>query len=159
MKTIFSNSQRRLPAPKIKMLDAFTVKAAILAGLDLGDDEIISVNFVSSGKILKLNSFFLGHDFSTDVISFNYKNNGFPTAGDVAVELFICPATALEFSTRGGESYPSEMSLYLVHGLLHAAGERDYTEKEILSMRSKERKIMPLLAHQFNFSKIFPECK
>lgn len=84
--------------------------------------EEIYVVFVSDNEIRKLNRVFLKHDRPTDVIAFNYtpakKNLPF---GDIYVSL----DTARRQAHR--QKYPSEqeISLLVLHGLLHLFGYED----------------------------------
>ena len=71
----------------------------------------------------RANAEFVGHEGTTDVITFSYFDDPdslFP--GEAAVELIICIDAALrEGAAREDSSYSREMVLYLVHGLLHSA--------------------------------------
>ena len=73
------------------------------------------------------------------------------------VELIINPdAAAREGRERNG-GYPAEMALYLVHGLLHSAGEDDLSPAPRRRMRRREKECLAALAEEFDFSRIFPE--
>ena len=157
---IFSNSQKRHPAPKIKVLHDFIERAVQVAGLRLEEDEAVALNFLSARKMRQINCAFLGHDYDTDVISFDYRSGHPGRTGDLAAEIFICPDMAERYSCANlGTSYHDEMALYIVHGLLHAAGELDSTPEQISSMRRKEKAAISRLKKVFAFEKIFPARK
>lgn len=105
--------------------------------------------------MIKINSDFLNHHYLTDVICFNY---GSVLDGEIAVEIFISPDIA---KIRAREilntTYANEMVLYIVHGILHAAGELDKTESQQKKMYKKQTDIIKTLAHEFYFSEVFPE--
>ena len=106
--------------------------------------------------MLKLNQDFLNHNYLTDVICFNYQLDH-NVDDDVAVEIFISPDIALSRSNEDKKLfYSSELVLYIVHGILHASGELDTTEKQKLSMRKKEAKIIKILKTEFDFNEVFP---
>ena len=51
------------------------------------------------------------------------------------------------------------MALYIVHGMLHAAGEDDLEESARLSMRAAETRLLTALDREFSFAELFPEKK
>ena len=51
------------------------------------------------------------------------------------------------------------MALYIVHGMLHAAGEDDLEDSARLSMRAAEARLLTALAREFSFAGLFPEEK
>lgn len=105
-----------------------------------------------------MNREFVGHQGTTDVITFNYLENGSLVPGDVAIEI----AVGVEVAQREGEerpdsSYAQEMVLYIVHGLLHCAGEDDLDEKSAGRMRRREQEVISELEKEFDFNEIFPQ--
>ena len=96
----------------------------------------------------RINREFLNHDYLTDVICFNYRDEpGFEQdPEDPAVEIFISPDIAAERAEDNPEfAYESELLLYIVHGVLHAAGKRDKTPEEKKDMRNAENEIITRL--------------
>lgn len=99
----------------------------------------------------------LGHEGTTDVITFAYLEEEL-MPGELAVELVVCP----EYARREGErrkrsSYADEMVLYLVHGLLHAAGEDDLAPDVRRRMRRREREVTGVLRKHYDFAAIFAD--
>ena len=80
-----------------------------------------------------LNKKFLGHDYVTDVITFNLNN---------AAEIVICPMVAYQNARTYGQNITAELLLYVIHGLLHLAGYDDHSPKDINSMRRMEQKLL-----------------
>lgn len=107
----------------------------------------------------RLNNRHLGHDYVTDVICFDYAFCGEELmAGDVAAEILVSPDMALLRSANDSDlNYSEELVLYIVHGMLHAAGMRDRTDKERRAMRRAEKKVMKALRKKFPLGNIFPE--
>ena len=76
------------------------------------------IHFCSDRAIRALNKKFLKHDYPTDVISFEPQD-------DMPAFIAVSYDTALSSYRRYGCSPQEELTLYLVHGLLHSAGHED----------------------------------
>lgn len=101
----------------------------------------LSYNYISDEAMLQLNQRHLGHDYVTDIITFEYK--GRPR---IEGEVFIAPEQvkrqAVDYRTRTAH----EMLRVTAHGLLHLVGFKDHTEQERKEMRSEEEKALILHA-------------
>ena len=96
----------------------------------IGDVNII---FCSDPYILDVNINYLGHDYYTDIITFDYVE------GDVlSGDLFISIDSVRENASFYGADFPTELRRVMVHGLLHLIGYDDHTPEEQKEMRSKE---------------------
>lgn len=148
-----------MPPPSRKQIRKMTARAVELAGLNLPENALVSLNFVGDRMMAHVNLEYVGHTGTTDVISFCYcEDDMFDIEDEVAVELFICADTARrEGEARKDSSYAREMVLYIVHGLLHAAGEDDLSPEPRRRMRRRERQVMKKLEEDYDFNKIFPE--
>lgn len=118
----------------------------------------IAVNFVDSETISRINREFVGHEGTTDVISFNYSVEGDACPDDVNAELFICTDTAALVAKRLKKKFSEEVALYVVHGILHVSGEDDLNPRDRKRMRRLEREVLSELHKSFDFSVVFPEC-
>jgi probable rRNA maturation factor len=125
--------------------------------LDKNSDFSIAVNFVDTDTICRINEEFVGHKGTTDVISFNYTVKGDICPDDINAELFICTDTAELVAKRLKKKFSDEITLYLVHGILHVSGEDDLTPADRRRMRRLERKVLAELRKSFDFNMIFPE--
>ncbi|MDD3885586.1 MAG: rRNA maturation RNase YbeY [Victivallaceae bacterium] len=159
----YSWETRRYPRPNRWLFERFAVRAAHFARLPETPDWGFNLRFVGDRAMTAANHDFVGHIGTTDVITFSYfdaPETLFP--GEPAVELIICcDAARREGQKRAGESdYSREMALYVVHGLLHSAGEDDLAPETRRSMRRREREVMGQLVKEFDFAGIFPppEC-
>ncbi len=90
--------------------------------------------------LLDQNIKFLGHDFYTDIITFDYCVQNI-VSGDLLVSLDRVEENAKEYNV----SRETELNRVLVHGLLHLCGYGDKTPKEIEIMRKKEDYYLALL--------------
>lgn len=96
----------------------------------IGDVNII---FCSDPYILDVNINYLGHDYYTDIITFDYVE-GNVLSGD----LFISIDSVRENASFYGSEFPVELRRVMVHGILHLIGYDDHTPEEQAVMRSKE---------------------
>jgi len=81
---------------------------------------MISVSFVGTRAITKLNEQYLRHEGATDVISFGMGRDapGSPAIGDI----YICPDVARRNAKRHRIPIGQELARLVVHGALHVAG-------------------------------------
>jgi len=93
----------------------------------------ISIIFCSDNYILDINRRYLGHDYFTDIITFDYCE-GDRLSGD----LFISVDSVQENSVEYGTEFKDELNRVIVHGILHLIGYDDHTEEDVKVMRSKE---------------------
>ena len=102
----------------------------------LGDVNII---FCSDPYILNINLQYLGHDYFTDIITFDYCE-GKKISGD----LFISVDSVRENAAFYKTDFNEELHRVIVHGILHLIGYDDHTEGDIKVMRSKENYYLEL---------------
>ncbi len=133
-------------------------RAAALCKLPIGENQEFNVVFAGDRSMASINRDFVGHEGTTDVITFNYlEGDEPPEEYDVAVELVICPDVAWrEGEARADSSYARELVLYIVHGMLHCSGCDDLTPGDRRKMRRAERRVMTVLEQEFDFEMIFP---
>lgn len=99
----------------------------------------ISIIFCSDNYILDINRRYLGHDYFTDIITFDYCE-GDRLSGD----LFISVDSVRENSVEYGTEFKDELNRVIVHGILHLIGYDDHTEEDVKVMRSKEEYYLSL---------------
>ena len=103
---------------------------------NLNFDEV-SIYFVDTPTICEMHKQFFDDPTTTDCISFpmdSAEDEGYRVMGDV----FVCPETAHSYvATDGGNVY-KEITLYVVHGLLHLIGYDDIEDEDIMQMRNAE---------------------
>ena len=93
----------------------------------------VNIIFCSDPYILDVNLKYLGHDYFTDIITFDYCE-GKLLSGD----LFISIDSVRENSIFYNTEFEQELNRVIVHGLLHLIGYDDHTESDIATMRAKE---------------------
>jgi len=85
--------------------------------------------FCDDDYILETNRQFLGHDYYTDIITFDYTNSRH-IAGDMVISLDTVRSNAEML----GVSYKQELLRVIIHGVLHLCGINDkgLGEREIM---------------------------
>ena len=96
----------------------------------------ISLAFVDNPSIHQLNRRYLNHDEPTDVLSFPLSE---PGAGRLKGELVVGAEVALAQARERGHDVQAELTLYVIHGLLHLCGYDDHANGEAAKMRQRER--------------------
>ena len=99
-------------------------------GRKIGDINII---FCSDPYLLDVNKKYLGHDYYTDIITFDYCEKDI-LSGD----LFISVDCVRDNASFYGTEFSNELNRVMVHGVLHLIGYDDHTDEDIAVMRSKE---------------------
>ena len=90
----------------------------------------INYIFCSDERILEVNRQFLGHDYYTDIITFDYSTRSV-VSGDIYISLDTVYANQAEY----GEN---ELLRVIIHGLLHLTGQNDKTPEDEREMHRKE---------------------
>lgn len=125
--------------PKIKKRETTAwIKAVVaLYKRRLGD---IGYMFVDDEKILEVNREYLGHDYYTDVITFDYDEDDV-VSGDIVISLDTVRSNAELF----GKEYDDELHRVIIHGILHLCGINDKGPGEREIMEAAENKALALL--------------
>lgn len=99
----------------------------------------ISYCFCSDEKILEANREFLGHDYFTDVITFDYSRHD-RISGDILISLDTVASNA----ELVGDSYERELLRVIIHGVLHLCGINDKGPGEREVMEREENSALRL---------------
>ena len=95
--------------------------------------------FCSDEDILRYNRDFLGHDYYTDIITFDYSLPR-KIEGDMVISLETVASNAEDL----GVSYDQELLRVIVHGVLHLCGINDKGPGEREKMEAEENKALAL---------------
>jgi len=99
----------------------------------------INYVFVDDERILEVNRQFLGHDYYTDIITFDYSQ-GRIISGD----LYISLDTVASNAELLGPSYARELHRVIIHGVLHLCGINDKGPGEREVMEACEDRALAL---------------
>lgn len=131
---LVNQSQTDLP---ISTKSVQALVKGFVAHADVFYDEV-SIHLVDTATISSLHSQYFDDPTTTDCISFpmdDPEDQGYRVMGDV----FVCPATAIEYAkNHQGDSY-KEATLYVIHGLLHLIGYDDIEDEDREQMRAAEK--------------------
>jgi probable rRNA maturation factor len=106
------------------------------AGARSGKSDIILTN---DQKVYEINSEFLGHDYFTDIITFNY-NKGKTVNGEIYISVDRVKENAEKYSVQ----FRSEIRRVIFHGFLHLCGYDDSTAEEKRRMSEMEEMYLAL---------------
>ncbi len=125
--------------PKIRKRDTSRWIKAVAAthGRKVGE---IGYMFVDDEKILEVNNEYLGHDYYTDIITFDY-DEGDVLNGDLVISLDTVRTNAEFFN----KVYEDELNRVIIHGILHLCGINDKGPGEREIMEENENKALALL--------------
>jgi probable rRNA maturation factor len=98
------------------------------------------IRFVSDAEMSQLNWKHLQHEGSTDVLTFDLRDDS--ERGDIDAELVICVDAAHRGAENFGHSVQAELALYAVHGTLHLLGYSDKSAKSAKSMHQMEDRLL-----------------
>ena len=100
----------------------------------------INYIFCSDERELEVNRQFLGHDYYTDIITFDYS-----TATTLNGDIFISLDTVRSNAAEVGCSFEQELHRILIHGILHLTGQGDKTPETKAEMTAKENRALEKL--------------
>ena len=97
----------------------------------------INYIFCSDERELEVNRQFLGHDYYTDIITFDYSTSSVLN-GDIFISLDTVRSNAEQLNI----SFDAELLRILIHGVLHLTGQGDKTPETKAQMTAKEEKAL-----------------
>ncbi|MFH1578265.1 MAG: rRNA maturation RNase YbeY [Candidatus Omnitrophota bacterium] len=166
MRITIINRQRKIPVSK-RAIKAFILKALEIlkcdrgsvlkntrqgvapfgvlfsgAGISRGKGQLslagqLTIFYADNRVIQEFNQRFLGKNQPTDLLCFDLSG-----AGKIVADIVISSDMALENSQRFKTSPRWEMMLYLIHGILHLFGYRDYRKKDRERMHRKALEVL-----------------
>jgi probable rRNA maturation factor len=115
-------------------------------------DYELGVHFIGAIEMAYLNETYLGHKGSTDVLTFDHQENA--DHQQLSGEIFICVDDALMHARRYHVRWQSEMTRYLIHGILHLEGCNDTDPRSRRVMKRREDKLLKALSGRFDLGKL-----
>ena len=133
----FSVENTIMPALDERKIGRWIRAVAADYGFAIGN---INYIFCSDERELEVNKQFLGHDYYTDVITFDYS-----TASTLNGDIFISLDTVRSNAEMVGVSFEQELHRILIHGVLHLTGQGDKTPETKIQMTEKENRALARL--------------
>lgn len=137
MQIYISNRQKTTKISKVK------IKKIVKSVIELENQtcDEVSVHFVTVKEICHLHQRFFNDPSQTDCISLPMDDPS-DTHYRILGEIFVCPETALQYAESHQCDSNDEITLYIIHGLLHLMGYDDINTNERLIMRKAEKRHM-----------------
>jgi rRNA maturation RNase YbeY len=139
----FNQDCNYLPTNRLK-LRRWIQEVVRREGYTAGD---INYVFCSSEYHRQMNRDFLGHDYYTDVITFEDRESRVEE-GIVAGEVYIDVATVEDNADLYNALPINEMRRVIVHGALHLCGHLDKSPTAARTMRRLENRYLKLLNNE-----------
>jgi probable rRNA maturation factor len=98
------------------------------------DVSSLTINFISREEIKRINIKYLDHNYSTDIITFNYSGSH----KDLDGEIFISLPDAEENAKKFNVSFNNEIVRLVIHGILHLIGYNDTNTTDKKKMKQLE---------------------
>ena len=133
----YSTEGVRMPNIKRRETTAWIKAVAATYGKRVGE---VGYMFVDDEKILEVNREYLGHDYYTDIITFDY-DEGDIINGDIVISLDTVRSNAEQL----GKPYDEELHRVIIHGILHLCGINDKGKGEREIMEAAEHRALQLL--------------
>ncbi len=130
----------RMPGIKKRKVTAWIKAVAASYGRKTGE---IGYMFVDDEKILEVNREYLGHDYYTDIITFDYDEDDVIN-GDLVISLDTVRTNAEQF----GKTYDEELHRVIIHGILHLCGINDKGPGEREIMEEAENRALSFLSEE-----------
>lgn len=132
----FQTINVQMPAIDEAKIVAWVKAVAATYGRSAGD---INYVFVDDEEILRVNRQFLGHDYYTDIITFDW-NEGTTLNGDMVISLDTVRTNAEAQDCE----YDEELHRVIIHGVLHLCGLNDKGPGERELMEAAENRALTM---------------
>lgn len=126
----FTTQDIELPDINERQLSRWIRSVAADYGFAVGN---INYIFCSDERELAVNREFLGHDYYTDIITFDYS-----TPSTLNGDIFISLDTVRSNAEQLNIPFEDELRRILIHGILHLTGQGDKTPETKAQMTEKE---------------------
>ncbi len=139
---MISYNSENVKFPQIRRRDtsAWIRRVAATYGRRVGE---VGYLFCDDEKILEVNREYLGHDYYTDIITFDY-DEGDVINGDIVISLDTVRSNAEQL----GKDYDEELHRVIIHGILHLCGQNDKGPGERQQMEAAEDRALGMLKNE-----------
>ena len=132
----YNTENVKMPAIRRRDTTAWIRRVAATYGKKVGE---VGYLFCDDEKILEVNREFLGHDYYTDIITFDYCEDDVLN-GDLVISLDTVQSNAEML----GKDYDEELHRVIIHGILHLCGLNDKGPGEREQMEKAENLALAL---------------
>ena len=132
----YNTEKVKMPAIKRRETTAWIRRVAATYYKKVGE---VGYLFCDDEHILQVNREYLGHDYYTDIITFDYSE-GDTLNGDLIISLDTVRTNAQKFR----KDYDEELHRVIIHGILHLCGINDKGPGEREMMEEAENHALEL---------------
>ena len=132
----YSTENVKMPGIRRRDTSAWIRRVAATYGKRVGD---VGYLFCDDEHILEVNRQYLGHDYYTDIITFDYCEDD-QLNGDLVISLDTVRTNAELFH----RPYDEELHRVIIHGILHLCGQNDKGPGEREQMEKAENRALAL---------------
>ena len=132
----YSSENVKFPAIKRRETTAWIKKVAATYQKKIGE---VGYLFCDDEHILEVNREYLGHDYYTDIITFDYCEDNVLN-GDLVISLDTVRSNSELFN----KPYDEELHRVIIHGILHLCGINDKGPGEREIMEAAENRALSL---------------
>jgi len=158
-RSLVLRNRQTLRRVNLRLLRKIVEKLLNCLVADRGFD--IGIYLVAAPEITRLNETILKHKGPTDVISFDYSEKRGaasrapePSPALLHGEVFVCIDEANAQSKKFRTSWQSELTRYIVHGILHLQGYDDLRAADRREMKREEDRLLRQLSGEFELAKL-----
>ena len=128
----YNTENVKMPAIRRRDTTAWIRRVAAIYNKKVGE---IGYLFCDDNHILEVNREYLGHDYYTDIITFDYDESD-TLNGDLVISLDTVRTNAEKFH----KDYNEELHRVIIHGILHLCGLNDKGpgERELMEAAEDE---------------------
>ena len=117
--------------------------------------EFMEINIITAEEIHKINNQYLQHNYSTDIITFNYSGENNTLDGEIFISLDDAFSNSLKYKVN----LDNELLRLVIHGFLHMIGYDDKAKEDKKTMKKIENKLVKKLENKIKNIVLEYECK
>ena len=96
------------------------------------------INFITGKEIHEINNKYLKHNYTTDIITFNYNEDHKNFDGEIFISVDDARLNAEKYKV----DLNNELIRLVIHGILHLAGFDDRKKKDKIIMKRHENNLL-----------------
>lgn len=98
----------------------------------------LEISFISAKSILDINKTYLKHNYTTDIITFDYLQDKKAIDGEIFISIEDAQANSKKFKV----SLSNELNRLVIHGILHLLGYNDLVISDKKVMKRLENRLL-----------------
>lgn len=107
--------------------------------------EDLTIALCSDSYILEQNIASLGHNYATDILTFEYNEDEI-ISGDLLISTDTVRSNAKEYNV----TFETELHRVMIHGVLHLIGYYDHSDEDRAKMREMENLYLDIFEKEYS---------